>query len=394
MRRSLPSTVRDIVLLALAPVSIPACAGKAEQQSPGVDASALADSGPDPSAPVDSGPDTEASSSGGNTDAAADAMKGPSCLGGCDGGCARPCDSSAYSDGGTGACAPRWVQGNGCSYGDQVLFPCGLPPDAGPSCTPYCMGNDFFSWCPVVTDAGWGPEAPYADAGTTPTVVQCSINCTGRRPATLIDEPSPGVRTIGQLLASMAYLEAASVPAFLDLAEQLEANGAPRALVRRARRAAQDEVRHARQVGALARARGAEPPVARVAETGVRRLLALALENAREGCVRETWGAAVAVAQSVRAADRDVRDAMRGIARDELRHAALAWDLASWLESRLRPEERACVREERARAIAWLEGEIERELPAPWQVALGTPTPAEARAIARGMSLEVWAAAA
>jgi hypothetical protein len=47
-----------------------------------------------------------------------------------------------------------------------------------------------------------------------------------------------------------------------------------------------------------------------------RSLVELALENIREGCVRETWGAACAVVQSMKATDLEVRRAMRAIARD------------------------------------------------------------------------------
>ena len=84
----------------------------------------------------------------------------------------------------------------------------------------------------------------------------------------MIAEPPRQARTTGEALAHAAYLEAASVAAFLDLAVQLETHGAPRALVRELRRAARDEMRHTRDVAALARERGAEP--AAVSPTGAR----------------------------------------------------------------------------------------------------------------------------
>jgi hypothetical protein len=333
--------------------------------------------------------------------------------------CGPVCDPKDYDDGGTGACAAHWVQGDGC-YGGQVLFPCGLPAfpeppaDSGlslPVCPTYCLGSQLFSYCGVLADGGyvaadgglqaWGGAgsglgglAYYAEAGIAPAVVACGYDCSGRRPATLLAEPPPYVRTVGDVLARAAYLEAASVAAFLDLATQIEGHGAPRALVRSLRRAARDEVRHARDVAALARARGAEPAAVQLADAGPRSLFAIALENAREGCVRETWGAACAVAQSMRATDLEIRRAMRAIARDELRHAALSWDLAEWIASRLTPNERALVVEERARALVGLEAELQKKPPEAWRAALGLPTRDEAQAILRAMRSDVWAHAA
>jgi hypothetical protein len=123
-------------------------------------------------------------------------------------------------------------------------------------------------------------------------------------------------------------------------------------------------------------------------------LLALALENAHEGCVRETWGAACAVAQSLRATDLEVRRAMRAIARDELRHAMLSWDLADWLASRLTPAERTQVEEHQAQALAELESELAGEPADAWHAQLGLPTRGEAQAIFEGMGADVWAQAA
>jgi hypothetical protein len=70
----------------------------------------------------------------------------------------------------------------------------------------------------------------------------------------------------------------------------------------------------------------------------------VALENAVEGCVRETYGAALACACAARAADARVRDVMRSIARDECKHAELSWKLAAWATPQLAVHERKAVR--------------------------------------------------
>ena len=48
-----------------------------------------------------------------------------------------------------------------------------------------------------------------------------------------------------------------------------------------------------------------------------------------------SYGALVVTWQASHASDRAIRDAMRRIARDETRHAALAWTIAAWAEPRL-----------------------------------------------------------
>jgi hypothetical protein len=87
---------------------------------------------------------------------------------------------------------------------------------------------------------------------------------------------------------------------------------------------------------ALARRHGAEPADA-LPELApdVRPLAEVALENAAEGCVRETFGALVGGHQAVMAADPAVRATMGAIARDEAGHAALAWDVDAWSARRL-----------------------------------------------------------
>src|SRR6185369_2194729 len=105
--------------------------------------------------------------------------------------------------------------------------------------------------------------------------------------------------------------------------------------------------RHARIAGALARRFGVDVPEPVREETPLRSLADLALENAVEGCVRETWGALVALRQASRAADVEVRAAMGRIARDEVRHAELAWTIDRWLTPRLGAAQRQQVRSAR-----------------------------------------------
>ncbi len=167
---------------------------------------------------------------------------------------------------------------------------------------------------------------------------------------------------VGEYFASMAILESGAVIAFRRLEKELLRADAPPALLLRVRVAIKDEIRHARKTTALAMKHGVTPGAPNcVRHPGERTLLDIALENAREGCVRETYGALVAHLQAEEASDADVRACMREIATEETQHAALSWDVATFLESRLTAEERAQVADERRMAVR----DLLRELSVP-----------------------------
>jgi hypothetical protein len=94
----------------------------------------------------------------------------------------------------------------------------------------------------------------------------------------------------------------------------------------------------------------------------VRELEAIARENAVEACVGETYGALAAAWQADHARDAEVRDVMRAIAPDELRHAALGWAIDTWAKTRLPSEANARVKAARdAAAQDLLQNAMNRE---------------------------------
>lgn len=178
-----------------------------------------------------------------------------------------------------------------------------------------------------------------------------SCSC-GRRFEGLDEGPSGGASIgLGAYFAELAYLEAASVTAFRRFASELGDLGAPRAFVERAHAARRDEIRHAAVMAQLARRFGGRPGAVSALPARRRTAYEIALENAVEGCVRETYGALVAAYQARTAADDEIRAVMTEVARDEAEHAALAHDVAAWLEPRLLPAERRAIADAKARAI-------------------------------------------
>ena len=203
----------------------------------------------------------------------------------------------------------------------------------------------------------------YAPSGADQGVQE--VLCAGRRPAGLLSVSVDRTESeLGDYLARMAHLEAASVIAFERLADELAQHGAPAELVARARAARADEVRHAAATHGLALERGGLPVAVRTSPFAPRPLLELATENAVEGCVRESYGALVAAHQATRAKDLELRMAMRSVAPDEARHAALAHAVHTWLSERLDDAGREHVRRAQLTALFELARECAIE-PAP-----------------------------
>lgn len=310
-------------------------------------------------------------------------------------------------------------------------------------CVPLSFGCGFRSTCPAGPDGGVGPQLPLTMRDGTfapddPRLVDlyraclmstdhcspdckgfcfmavglpadqyehyfsCDVTCgtvnavkIGYESAVCGRRPSGGARRrachgrpqradspLGRLLAEAAELEAASVPAFAQLAADLAAHGAPETLVRAARVARADEARHWQRTREVARRKGANPVrPAVVRRTEVSSLEALAADNVIEGCVRETFGALVAAHQAATAEDREVAGLMAGIAGDEMEHAALAWRIDAWATERLgrasaarrQTAARAALRELVAGAMRPVEGGL--------RAAAGLPSPAESAAL-------------
>lgn len=226
----------------------------------------------------------------------------------------------------------------------------------------------------VVARDGTVTEAPLTKA---PAGTEFSCAVAGRRPAGLSIAHVTAPRQLapcGAYFATMAELEAAAVLAFRRLHRELANLGAPHELLSRIREATRDEIRHTRATRAIARRDGIEPRAVIVKRSEMRDAFALALENAREGCVRETYGALLAWHQAASSEDVAVRSTMESIAGDETAHAALSADIATWLDALLSAEERERVALERSAAFAELRSELDLYVPPTLQRSAGLPS--------------------
>ncbi|HYO93087.1 MAG TPA: ferritin-like domain-containing protein [Polyangiaceae bacterium] len=274
-----------------------------------------------------------------------------------------------------------------------------LPQRSGSGWT--LTSNQTIEECPLVTADVTLAISEAGEVRVVRTENQKRTNaCVGRRPPGLqpVASHSPPVRSertaLGAYLAGSAHLEAASVPAFERLADELAQRGAPKALSRACQRAAADERRHTRRMTELAVRRGGRVPAVEICQVAARDTLSLALDNAVEGCVRETFGAVVGRYQALHATDPEISAAMDQISRDELRHATLAWKIGAWLETHLAPAERTRVNAARGRAIEELRSELAEAATHESQEMLGLPSPAAALSMLAVLEETLWRPAA
>lgn len=222
---------------------------------------------------------------------------------------------------------------------EATLFPCELPPDLLDASVGKVLDLEYCDRRCTITSTKGGTYC-YLRPDDAGTVFECQIQCIGGRRPEGFHEPTPTEGARGWF-ARQAALEAASVQAFERMADELSAHGAPEAMVRGARGAADDERHHAALLASLA---GTGPTATIAGPRAVRALREVAVENAVEGCVRECFGALVATWQAARAVDPAVAAAMGRVARDETRHAALSWAVHVWSWGRLGAQDRAAVR--------------------------------------------------
>ncbi|RKH03866.1 ferritin-like domain-containing protein [Corallococcus carmarthensis] len=236
------------------------------------------------------------------------------------------------------------------------------------------------------------PSGVVTEEGTFPLKEGTPDCVVGRRPVGLQDARAGGCEDArGGYFANAARLEAAAIHAFLRLRDELALHGASSELQDAALASAADEVRHTEVTLRLAHRFGATPVPPAVTALPLRPLDEVLLDNAVEGCVRETYGALVAHHQALHARDPEIREAMVRIAEDETRHAGLSWDIDAWAMPRLSAEEQTRLREARRQAVTVLRAEVAIPLDARLTADAGLPSVAEGLAMLDSLEQELWA---
>ena len=274
-------------------------------------------------------------------------------------------------------CSPS---GGYCASASCNALTCG----AGSDCATViegCGGHRFACTTPEDacfsdSDCSNGKVCTVADASATSRV--CDYGCFNGRPFLVDDEArlpsvaaredwcascnadldlSPALRArLAREWTRAARMEHASIAAFARFTLQLVALGAPHDLVTEAGRAMADETEHARLAFGLASAYGGEAigpgPLAVDGSLDGIDLLQLVETTFLEGCVGETIAAVEAREAFEHATDPRVREVLEAIARDETKHAELAWKTVAWAIRAGGDRVRARVEETLARVVA------------------------------------------
>lgn len=302
--------------------------------------------------------------------------------------------------GATSACASHASRDDGCTEGDRRSVVVNQLDDKlralRERCRPGMPEHQCNEFCRAVApeyNSSGITNCSVVDAPDSTLMVSFTTNvvCVGRRPRETASVSRP-LASVAEFLAAQAQLEAISVAAFEELARSLKVHGAPAALIRAARRAAIDELAHASTCRRLARQFGARPGVPPTgSRSEVPSLQALAIDNAIEGEVRETWGATVATWQARTASNRPIRRAMQQIARDETRHAELASRISIWARTRLSERSRRRVERSRDEAIMDLTTAIAAPVPVALIHHAGLPGRTDAQQLIDRLRRSVWA---
>lgn len=322
--------------------------------------------------------------SGGSASGGGGATTGGTSNGGTSSGGASFGGSGGFVGGGgaAGGCAPVVLTG---ACDEAVTYPC----ESEATLAKRVANGE----CAVLCEPFGVRQSCYVRGGTN--TVSCALCAIGRRPNDLLDEPADAdcadESPVATALAEMARIEAASVHAFRRLGRVLGRLGASRELLSRVRKAARDEVTHARRTRQLAEARGGKRRRVVVQRGADPTPFELALENAVEGCVHETLGVAFLEHQRRFAADPELRAHAAAICEDELDHAALSWELVPFFDAHLSDAERELLQQAQVAALERAALELD-EVPAAARSALGLPSTAVARRLVQALRGQLYAA--
>jgi len=245
--------------------------------------------------------------------------------------------------------------------------------------------SHYYRWTLLIRPDGSIEVVDEEDLGAS--MIAC-----GRRPVGLLSDGRAATDSrVADYFAACVHLEGAAVHAFETMTLELLHHGAPRALVDAAQQSAAEERHHTALASVLCQRAQAPEPTPRLDDVVMRDLLAMARENVIEGCVRETFGALLAHYQAQHAQDPKVADAMRTIAQDETRHAALAWELERWIEPQLTVAERKHLDTIKRSAVAQLAREMAQPMPAELIRDAGLPPVEVAAAMLDRLRAELWA---
>ena len=146
---------------------------------------------------------------------------------------------------------------------------------------------------------------------------------------------------LGGYFAKAAQEEMTAVFAFQEMLQNLKSFNAPQKLLDDCEKAICDEKRHTIMMSNMAKRHGCESAMVKLPKQQKVSLFELAKHNAIAGCIEETWAALAAEHQSKHT--KHYIKLFEVIAKDEIFHAQLSWDIHQWLMTKLSKDEQIII---------------------------------------------------
>ncbi|MGB1015723.1 MAG: ferritin-like domain-containing protein [Nannocystaceae bacterium] len=267
--------------------------------------------------------------------------------------------------GAAGECGAA-IYNNGCS--EQVTLACR---EEGDACRNHSECKDQKSCVATAHNSGSELRYDWQCSGMScmigrPFLVagEARVADTRCSPSQAATSPDPAMAAHWQ---KIGRLEHASVASFARFLNQLLALGAPPELLAQTRAALSDEIRHTKLCLQMAAQFGARVSLGKFNLGGAQAARVSRVTVARhlfaEACLGETVGVAQALESGSASTDPASVRVYTQIARDELRHAQLAWQALRWLLDSATAEERGQIVAVTRGLLEATERQVERERP-------------------------------
>lgn len=213
--------------------------------------------------------------------------------------------------------------------------------------TSFDQGSFIIRDCSEQRVENWFDLVQRGDTTTSVGEVTCELVAKpiprvikGRAPLANATSLQPAT-SLSSYFSRQAQEEAISVFSFAELYQILYLYGAPASLIERCVQAIKEEQAHTRMAVALCEQYGGSAPDIQVPRPKKVSLFHAALHNSLVGCIQETWAA---VLEEYQAQHTQVHHHIqRRIAKDEISHAQLSWDIHDFFMSQLSEIDRSNI---------------------------------------------------
>ena len=210
-------------------------------------------------------------------------------------------------------------------------------------------GSYLINSCSDQLIENWEEQSKQGDVNLSVGEVTCGLTpkspprvIKGRAPLSGVSH-SRSAKDLASYFARQAQEEAISIFSFAELHDILCAYHAPENLQQRSIKALREEQLHTRMAIALCEQYGGTAPAIQVPTLKSVSLFEATLHNALVGCIQETWAAVLEEFQAQHTQKHN--RVQHRIAKDEISHAQLAWDIHSFFMSMLSDQEQSSILE-------------------------------------------------